>query len=99
MFLLVGAQLIIPWIIGLLVDDLTATSLSNQTLTKINQFALIVLVVFIVRSVMTFLRSYMAHIAGWGVVADLRRYVYDHLQRLSLRFYEDKQTGQMMSRS
>ena len=98
MFLLVGAQLIIPWIIRLLVDDLTATTLSTQTLTKINQFALIVLVVFIVRSVMTFLRSYMAHIAGWGVVADLRRYVYDHLQRLSLRFYEDKQTGQMMSR-
>lgn len=98
MFLLVGAQLIIPWIIRLLVDDLTVTTLTTQTLTKINQFALIVLVVYVVRSVMTFLRSYMAHIAGWGVVADLRRYVYDHLQRLNLRFYEDKQTGQMMSR-
>jgi ATP-binding cassette subfamily B protein/subfamily B ATP-binding cassette protein MsbA len=40
----------------------------------------------------------MAHVAGWGVVADLRKHVYEHLQRLSLRFYEDKQTGQMMSR-
>jgi ATP-binding cassette subfamily B protein/subfamily B ATP-binding cassette protein MsbA len=57
-----------------------------------------VLVVYIVRAVLQFLRSYMAHIAGWGVVADLRKYVFDHLQRLSLRFYEDKQTGQMMSR-
>jgi len=40
----------------------------------------------------------MAHVAGWGVVADLRKHTYEHIQRLSLRFYEDKQTGQLMSR-
>ena len=45
-----------------------------------------------------FLRSYMAHVAGWGVVADLRKHIIEHMQRLTLRFYEDKQTGQMMSR-
>ena len=39
----------------------------------------------------------MAHMAGWGVVADVRKYIYDHMQRLSLRFYEDKQVGQLMS--
>jgi ATP-binding cassette subfamily B protein/subfamily B ATP-binding cassette protein MsbA len=32
------------------------------------------------------------------VVADVRRAVYRHLQRMSMRFYEDKQTGQLMSR-
>ena len=47
---------------------------------------------------MQYLRSYQAHIAGWGVVADARKLVYQHLQRLSLRYYEDKQTGQLMSR-
>jgi ATP-binding cassette subfamily B protein len=31
-------------------------------------------------------------------VADVRTHIYEHLQRLSLRFYEDKQTGQLMSR-
>jgi len=31
-------------------------------------------------------------------VADARRDVYQHLQRLSLGFYEDQQTGQLMSR-
>jgi ATP-binding cassette subfamily B protein/subfamily B ATP-binding cassette protein MsbA len=40
----------------------------------------------------------MAHVAGWHVVADVRAEIYQHLQRLSLRFYEDKQTGQLMSR-
>ncbi len=51
------------------------------------------------RGVLRFFRSYMAHVAGWGVVADARRHIYEHLQRLSLRFYEDKQTGQLMSRT
>jgi ABC-type multidrug transport system fused ATPase/permease subunit len=32
------------------------------------------------------------------VVADCRRQIYEHLQRLTLRFYEDQQTGQLMSR-
>ena len=44
------------------------------------------------------MRSYMAHVAGWGVVADARKQIYRHLQKLSLRFYEDKQTGDLMSR-
>jgi ATP-binding cassette subfamily B protein/subfamily B ATP-binding cassette protein MsbA len=41
----------------------------------------------------------MAHVAGWGVVADARQHIYEHLQRLSLSFYEDKQVGQLMSRT
>jgi len=98
MLLLVAAQLVIPWIIRTLINLVTITPFAADTMKTIGQLSLIVLVVFIVRAGLQFLRSYMAHIAGWGVVADLRKYVYDHVQRLSLRFYEDKQTGQMMSR-
>ena len=98
MLLLVAAQLVIPWIIKDLVAAITDTTLSAATFPFIDQLALIVLAIYIGRAVLSFLRSYMAHIAGWGVVADLRKHVFDHLQRLSLRFYEDKQTGQMMSR-
>jgi len=56
-------------------------------------------IIYAVRAVLQFLRSYMAHVAGWSVVADVRAEVHVHLQRLSLRFYEDKQTGQLMSRT
>lgn len=47
---------------------------------------------------LSFVRSYTGHLAGWGVVADARRDIYRHLQRLSLRYYSDQQTGQIMSR-
>jgi ATP-binding cassette, subfamily B, bacterial len=58
---------------------------------------LIVLGAYVVRAGLTFVRSYLAHVAGWGVVADVREYIYTHMQRLSLRFYEDKQVGNLMS--
>jgi ATP-binding cassette subfamily B protein/subfamily B ATP-binding cassette protein MsbA len=64
----------------------------------ITQLTVLGLFIYLLRGGLQFLRSYMAHVAGWGVVADLRKHVYHHLQRLTLRFYEDKQTGQMMSR-
>ena len=98
MLALVGAQLLIPWIIRLLIDKLTTEPLNKDTLDFITRISVIALVVFIARAGMQFIRSYAAHKAGWGVVSDARRLVYEHIQKLSLRFYEDKQTGQLMSR-
>jgi ATP-binding cassette subfamily B protein/subfamily B ATP-binding cassette protein MsbA len=97
MLALVGAQLLIPWIIRLLVSAVTAPGATLQVMDYITRLTVIVLIVYVGRAGLQFLRSYMAHIAGWGVVADVRKYIYEHLQRLSLRFYEDKQVGQLMS--
>jgi ATP-binding cassette, subfamily B, bacterial len=98
MLTLVGAQLLIPWLIRMLIDLITENQLSPDTMNTVSRLTLIALITFLARGVVQFLRSYMAHIAGWGVVSDARKYVYEHLQQLSLRFYEDKQTGQLMSR-
>ena len=98
MFLLVGVQLLIPWIIRTLITDVTSPTITPSSFTLVGILALGVLGIYIVRAGMQFLRSYMAHLAGWGVVADVRKHIYEHLQALSLRYYEDKQTGQLMSR-
>jgi len=97
MLILVGAQLLIPWLIRNLIELVTEGQLSQETMNVISRLTLIALITFLARGVVQFLRSYMAHIAGWGVVSDARKYVYEHLQRLSLHFYEDKQTGQLMA--
>jgi len=98
MILLVGAQLVIPWIVRSMIAELQNPVGGPASIDIITRLALLALGIYAVRAVLQFLRSYMAHVAGWGVVADCRRHVYRHLQRLSLRFYEDKQTGQLMSR-
>jgi ATP-binding cassette subfamily B protein len=98
MFLLVGARLLIPAAITKLIETVTTSTDTPAAFKVVNTLALAVLGIFILRAGMTFLRSYMAHLAGWGVVADVRKHIYEHLQALSLRYYEDKQTGQLMSR-
>ncbi len=99
MFALVGVQLLVPWIIRGLVGAVTNQAVWNaETMAFVTRLTVILLGLYLGRAVLQFVRSYMAHVAGWGVVADARRHIYEHMQRLSLRFYEDKQTGQLMSR-
>jgi len=43
-------------------------------------------------------RMYVMHRAGASLVLDLRVAMYRHLQRLSLSYYESRQTGEIMSR-
>jgi ATP-binding cassette subfamily B protein len=99
MLLLVGVQLYTPWLVRDMVATVTDPGAGAEALATISRLALVVLLMYIARAGLWFLRSYMAHVAGWNVVADVRAEIYNHLQRLSLRFYEDKQTGQLMSRT
>ncbi|MBI1294935.1 ATP-binding cassette domain-containing protein [bacterium] len=98
MIALVGVQLVSPWLIRELIAAVRTGETATADLDFVTRLALIALVIYIARAGLEFLRSYMAHVAGWGVVADVRQAVYRHLQRMSMRFYEDKQTGQLMSR-
>ncbi len=97
MLCLVGFQLLLPWIIRTLVALVTDQGLTAASLAEVGRLALLALIVYVLKAVMQFVQSYISHFAGWGVVADVRKHIYEHMQRLSLRFYEDKQTGQLMS--
>jgi ATP-binding cassette subfamily B protein len=98
MILLVGTELVAPWIVRTMIATIKNGVTTQTTTNLITQLALLALVVYVFRAGLQFMRSYMAHIAGWGVVAETRLHIYQHLQRLSLRFYEDQQTGHLMSR-
>lgn len=87
-----------PWMIKELVAILT-DDFSKASMTAIAKIAIILTMTYIIKIVFQFLRSYLSHKAAWNLVADMRVRVYDHLQKLSLRFYQDKQTGQLMSRT
>jgi ATP-binding cassette subfamily B protein len=97
LLLLVGVQLLIPWIVKTLIAAVTDPTATPAVESFLRNLALVVLLALAARAVLHFLRSYMAHIAGWGVVADVRMHIYEHVQRLSLRFYEEQQVGQLMS--
>jgi ATP-binding cassette subfamily B protein len=95
---LVAIQLAVPWIVRRLVASVQASVGGSAPVEALGWLAAGLLALYLVRALMRFASSYFSHYAGWGVVADARREVYEHLQRLSMRFYEDQQTGQLMSR-
>lgn len=99
MIALVAIQLVGPWLVRAMINAVTDPGAGPDTMNLVARLAMLALAVYVIRGVMQFIRSYSAHVAGWHVVADVRNEVYQHLQCLSLRFYEDKQTGQLMSRT
>jgi ATP-binding cassette, subfamily B, bacterial MsbA len=86
--------LLFPWIMQSLVDAVftggDATLLNNITITLI--------VAFLARSVFYYFQGYALTYVGEKVLLDLRRQTYTHLHRLSLRFFADRRTGELLSR-
>jgi len=91
-------NLVTPWMITRLMDILTG-DFSESSIEAISNIAVIIAAALLLKIVFRFLNNYMGHKAAWNLVADMRVLVYDHLQKLSLRYYQDKQTGQLMSRT
>jgi ABC-type multidrug transport system fused ATPase/permease subunit len=68
--------------------------LSKEAPRLATVFLVVSFLIFITQSA----KVYLGHLAAWRFVEDMRIKVYDHIQRLSLSFFSDKQTGQLMSR-
>ncbi|MDR0396810.1 MAG: ABC transporter ATP-binding protein/permease [Oscillospiraceae bacterium] len=61
-------------------------------------YAALLVGAYLARAFCRFLAMYFSHVAAWSFVAELTFQIYDKLQRLSMRYFQDKQTGQLMSR-
>ncbi len=60
--------------------------------------ALLVLVVSTLRGLAAYGQGYLSQAVSVLVAYDLRKRVYDHLQRLSFSYHDESETGQLMSR-
>ncbi len=90
------AQLYAPQILREVIS-LVGTSISDFASQGV-RLAIILLALYALQAIGQFLRSYFIHYAAWHFIADLRVSLFKKLESLSMRFYHDKQTGQLMSR-
>jgi len=97
LFTVAGVNLTAPEITRRIIAIMERGDLEDS-INQITLLALILLVCFALRAVCQFLNSYLSHVASWRMVNRVRGVVYDHLQKLSMSYYHDKQTGQLMSR-
>lgn len=87
-------NLVFPWVIQNVVDSV----LVRRDYTELNRITLLLIATFLVRSIFTYIQVYSLTYTGERIVADLRKQVYDHLHRLSLRFFTNRRTGELVSR-
>ena len=94
--MLVGSAVVLVVPLGLraLVDAVFQEG--NRAL--LDWLALALIVLFLIRAAASFGGRYLLGWASERVVADLRKKVYRHLHRQSLRFFTDHRTGDLTSR-
>ncbi|MCL2286023.1 MAG: ABC transporter ATP-binding protein/permease [Firmicutes bacterium] len=93
---LTAAQMYAPMVVRQL--TFLATNRDPRLADEALRMGLILAAVYLGQVICSYIRSYFTHYAAWHFVADLQVKVYDKLQQLSMKFYHDKQTGEVMSR-
>lgn len=88
-----GTNLVLPWIIQNVIDDV----LTAKDMYKLNIIAGGIVAVYLLRGFFFFGQNYLMSYIGQRVVIDIREGLYRHFQRLSLSYFEKRQTGSIMS--
>jgi ATP-binding cassette subfamily B protein len=82
----------------LLFRDLIDNAIPNGNLKRLNLLALGMIAVPVLNGVIGVLQRRFNARIGEGMIFDLRRALYGHMQRMSLRFFTQTRTGELMSR-
>lgn len=93
--------LLIPLIVKYVIDNIVLeTALTEQE--KLSELfwlmGIAVTVFLIVRPPVEYYRQYLAQLVSSQILYDIRDKLFDHIQKLSLRYYSNVKTGEIISR-
>jgi subfamily B ATP-binding cassette protein MsbA len=93
---------VFPWLIGSAIDKVIVPSGGAAPLEQREHWLLILVGIgagtALMFGIVTYARGHCTVKLGNRIMADLRRDLFDHLQRLSLHFYSQGRTGSIVSR-
>jgi len=89
-----GIELVFPTQIRSLLDSV----IEQKDFALLNQIALGLVAIFLVRFVTAFVHTFALTYVGERIVMDIRREVYARLHQLSLRFFTERRVGELVSR-
>ena len=88
----------IQYLIDSLIPDLTKQSADPSRWQQAAMFAGVLISVYVVILLLSWLRDYLAADIGGSIIADIRSQLFEHLEFVSLKFYQKHQVGEVMSR-
>ena len=96
--LLAVLNLVAPLLMSEMID-MVSRGLDADGLRRVFTLTVILLALYLVRIVLRYLSSFLAHKAAWKLVQELRLKVYGKLQSLSMDYYRYHESGDMVSRT
>lgn len=94
-----GLGLLTPLIFRELIDNvLTPIGKNYGDMSRLNVLALGLVMIPVVNGIIRVFQRRINASVGEGVIYDLRVALYEHLQKMSLRFFTNTKTGELMSR-
>lgn len=70
----------------------------NKQIKMLVLFGCILLLIYVLKMLLAYFVQYYGHLVGVYMQADMRRDVFKHLQKLPFSYYDDHETGTIMSR-
>lgn len=90
--------LVIPWALKEIVDKVLLSSLPvAQKIGRIDKYVYVLLGILAVYSIVVYFRHYLHGIISNRVIFDLRYKLFEHIQKMSLSFFERRKIGQIVS--
>ena len=97
--LLALADMVLPWALALLVDDVFPALASHNGGWELLTILLLSLcAIYVLRNVLFFISRMISVRVSEHVCFDLRQRLFDHMQQLGLNFYKANQPGKVSSR-
>ena len=93
-FVISGLTLVPP----LLMRDLLDSAIPNEDLGRVTFLGIGMILVPLLNGGFGVLQRWASAAAGEGIILDLRRQLFGHLQRMPLAFFTGTRTGELMSR-
>ncbi|KPK65373.1 MAG: hypothetical protein AMK73_03185 [Planctomycetes bacterium SM23_32] len=90
----VGLGLVGPWLTKILIDG----AILPRDMRVLKLVVLAMLATGTLGAAVGYLSGYLSQQVGHRIIRHMRNQLFEHLQGLTLRFYERNQTGQIMSR-
>lgn len=82
----------------LAVSHVIDTLLPEGNLKYIVGACAILLAVYLLNTFLSFVVTYWGHMLGINIETDMRKKLFDHVQKLSFRFFDNTKTGHLISR-
>ncbi|CAG7654809.1 ABC transporter ATP-binding protein [Paenibacillus allorhizosphaerae] len=97
-FIVSAITLILPLCIRYITINVLQQEMPDA-LNRIYAMGALMVVLVIVHTFCNMFISYQGHLMGAKMESDMRSELFDHLQKLSFRFYDEQKTGQLMTRT